>query len=189
MSVHVGRTDLTVEDFWALPEEDGVRLELARGQVVREPAPGLPHAWVARHALDLLRRAGEERGLGFVFFDLGCRVATNPDTVRVPDLAFVAAGRFERDGIPRGFLDGAPDLAIEILSPSNTASEMQRKALEYLDAGARLVWIVDPDTATVILYRSRAEVRILGEDEPLDAGEVIPGLESPVSALFRRPPG
>jgi Uma2 family endonuclease len=185
MSVNVGHTGLTVEDFWALPEEDGVRLELARGRVVREPAPGLRHGSVAARVVALLHREGVERGLGAVLFDVGFRLIGVPGTVRVPDVAFLRVGRIPAEGLPIGFGDGAPDLAIEILSPSNTASEMQRKALEYLDAGARLVWIVDPDAATVTVYRSRAEVRILGGDEPLDAGEVIPGLESPVSALFR----
>lgn len=185
MSVDVGRTDLTVEDFWALPEEDGFRLELSRGRVVREPAPGPRHGRVAYRVVDLLKRVGEEAGLGVIFFDVGFRLSSTPNTVRVPDVAFVSTGRVPIGGFGDSLLDGAPDLAVEILSPSNTASEMQRKALEYLDAGARLVWIADPTAATLTVYRSRAEVRILVGNESLDGGDVIPGLESPVSALFR----
>lgn len=78
----------------------------------------------------------------------------------------------------------APDLAAEILSPSNTASGVQEKVLEYLDAGTRLVWVIDPRTRVVNTYRSRTDVRLLGELDELDGGEVLPGFRLPVKDLF-----
>ena len=175
---------LSVEEFWALPTEEGWRLELARGCVVREPAPGMRHGNVASRVVGLLRRAGEENGRGLVFVETAFALATNPATVRVPDVAFVAAERIPAGGLPEGFGEGAPDLAVEVVSPSNRASEMQQKALDYLRAGAGLVWIVDPVERTVAVYRSRLEIQILVPGDILDGGEVLPELRAPVEELF-----
>lgn len=83
---------------------------------------------------------------------------------------------------------GAPDLAIEINSPSNSASDNLRKVNEYLDAGVSLVWIVDPPSRTVTVYRSRADIRILGEDADLEGGDVLPSFRTTVTALIGRSP-
>ena len=90
------------------------------------------------------------------------------------------------EGITDRFWEMAPDLAVEVVSPSNRASDMQRKALEYLDAGARLVWVVDPAERTVAVYRSRSDIRILSAGEVLTGEEVIPGLQIQVEGLFEK---
>lgn len=181
---HIDADLLSVEAFARLPDEDGLRLELARGRVVREPAPGMGHGEVAARICQALWRSGEERGLGWALFDTGFVLSRSPDTVRVPDVAFVSSHRFPGGKLPKGFGEGAPELAVEVVSPSNSASGMQRKALEYLDAGARLVWVADPDARTVTVYRSRSEIRILEADEVLGGGDLLPELGVVVGELF-----
>lgn len=175
---------LTVDEYMALPEEDAYRLELCRGRLVREPGPGPRHSRTAFRVADLLRREGEEKGMGMVFFDAAFTLRTEPATVRIPDVAFVTSGRIPEQGVTDRFWELTPDLVVEVVSPSNRASDIQGKALDYLDTGARLVWIVDPAQRTVTVYRSRSEIRILGEGELLDGGDVVPELEAAVETLF-----
>jgi Uma2 family endonuclease len=176
---------LTLTEFIALPEHDLIRVELAGGRLVREPAPGFRHGRVAARINRILWEAGEGPGHGRVFFDMGFLLTADPPTVRVPDVAFVSAARLAAQASDdEVFLPIAPDLAVEVLSPSNSASEIQRKAFEYLDAGARLVWIVDPSAASVTVYRARNDIRVLGAGETLDGTAAIPELEVEATELF-----
>ena len=175
---------LSVEEFRTLPEEDGHRLELSRGRVVREPAPGVRHGQIAFRFLELLQRYGKEEGLGLVLFNTGFVLTSEPATVRVPDVAFVSADRLPEGRVPDGWGEGAPDVVVEVVSSSNSASEMQRRALDYLDAGARLVWVADPASRTVTEYRSRSRIRISEGDDELEGGGVLPGLRARVERLF-----
>ena len=176
---------LTLTEFIALPEEDLARLELADGRLVREPAPGFRHGRAAARINRILWEAGEGPGHGLVFFDMGFLLTAEPPTVRVPDVAFVSSGRLAEHATDEEvFLPIAPDLAVEVLSPSNSASEIQRKAFEYLDAGACLVWIVDPSAATVTVYRARDDIRVLGAGETLDGTAAIHGFVVDVAELF-----
>ena len=176
---------LTADEFWELPEEEGYRLELSRGRVVREPAPGMRHGQVAGRLYRRLWRHVEREGRGLVFFDTAFALTADLRTVRVPDVAFLSQDRIPEGGLSDRFGEGAPDLAVEVVSPSNRASEIQRKALEYLDAGARLVWVVDPAERTVAVYRSRSDIRILGDQDVLEGDPVISDLRMPVGELFR----
>lgn len=175
---------LTLEEFEALPEEDGARLELVEGTVVREPRPGARHGRLTTRLASALHTHAENRGLGVVCTDFGVVLAEDPTTVRGPDIGFVAAERLRAEDLPTGFLRVAPDLAVEIVSPSNTASEIQRKVLEYLAAGSRLVWVVDSETRSVSTYRSRAEAYLLGEGDVLDGEDVLPGFRMALEELF-----
>lgn len=105
-------------------------------------------------------------------------------TVRGPDLAVVRRNR-TTDLHRSGFLRGAPDLAVEIVSPSNGAGEIQAKVREYLAAGASLVWVIYPDTRTVAVHESPREARFFGEEETLTGGDLLPDLRLPVVELFR----
>lgn len=176
---------LSLEEFEALPEEDAFRLELVRGRVVREPRPGARHGLLMARLGARLQRHVEESGLGVVCLDFGVVLPTDPPNVRGPDIGFISKERLAPEGVPEGFLRGAPDLAVEVVSPSNRASELQEKVLEYLDGGARRVWVVDPRTRTVSVYRSRDEIRLLGAEDDLEGGEVLPGFRLPVAELFR----
>lgn len=175
---------LTLDEFIALPEEDPFRLELAAGRLVREPAPGFRHGRVAARLNRMLWEAGQQPGHGEVFFDTGFLLAREPPTVRIPDVAFVSATRLAENETDEVFLPIAPDLAVEVLSASNSASAIQRKVLEYLDGGAVLVWIVDPSAETVTVYRGRDDIRVLGAGQTLDGGAAVPGLQVEVAALF-----
>lgn len=175
---------LTLEEFELLPEEDAWRVELVRGMLVREPRPAVVHGWVQVRLGSLLMRHVEEHSLGYIFSDVGVILSTDPPTVRGPDLAFVSAERLPNGMPKRGFLPFAPDLCIEIISPSNTFSEIQEKVLEYLESGTRLVWVVYPETGSVTEYRSRIEIRILESTDALEGGNILPGLRVPVASLF-----
>ena len=173
---------MTIEEFERLPDE-AARLELVRGYVVREPPAGFEHGAIGVQIATLLYTFVRQHGLGkivagepgFVLFD-------DPPTVRAPDVAFVARDRLPAD--PRGFARLAPDLAVEIVSPSNTHSEIQDKVFDYLDAGTRLVWVVEPCGRTVTVYRSREEIRILTSEQEIDGGEVLSGFRVEVSEFF-----
>jgi Uma2 family endonuclease len=177
---------LSIADYAALPLDDGWRDELVRGRLVREPRPGAEHA---RLQFDLARRIGahiERHRLGTGFTDVGIILAASPATIRGPDVAFVSRDRLPR-GPDAGFLRVAPDLVIEILSPSNRAEEVEAKVREYLDAGVRLVWIVDPITRTVTTARTPHERRSYGVEDELDGGEVLPSFRLSVSELWPQP--
>jgi len=178
---------LTLEEFQRMPEEDGFRVELVRGRVVREQLPQTRHGqlivrlggWIDAHA--------GERGLGIVTADTGFVTSVDPPTVRGPDIAFFAVEGAPTEEMLKGFRTGGPDLAVEVLSPSNTASEIREKVLEYLAAGTQLVWVVDPRTRTVTAYRSRDDIRLLTESDTLEGGDVLPGFTVPVARIFALP--
>ncbi len=175
---------ISLEEFERMPEEDEYRIELVRGRVVRDQLPGARHgqltiklgAWIDAYA--------SERGLGITFAHLGCVLSVDPPTVRGPDVAFVVEERLPPGGLPAGFWRSAPDLAVEIVSPSNRAVEIREKVLEYLAAGSRLVWVVDPVTRSVAAYRSREDIRLLTEGDVLEGGDVLPGFRLALTDLF-----
>lgn len=174
---------LTIDEFERLPDDEW-RCELVRGVVVREPPAGFEHGRVANRILHLLTGFVEKHGLGEVLAsETGFVLFEEPPTVRAPDAAFVAEGRVPSPA-PPGFGRLAPDLAVEVVSPSNTIAQIHSKVLDYLDAGSRLVWVVDPATRSVTVYRSRKEIRLLVGDEELDGGEVLPGFRVGLSEIF-----
>jgi Uma2 family endonuclease len=175
---------LTLEEFERLPEEDEYLLELVRGRLVREPRPGGEHGLLAGELVGRLHYHVRLHGLGRVVTETGFLLSEDPPTVRGPDVAFISAKRFPKAGAPSGFWRFAPDLAVEIVSSSNTATEIQEKVLEYLESGATLVWVVDPRIRTVTVFRSRTEVRVLTDGEILDGADVLPGFQLEVSELF-----
>lgn len=175
---------LTLEEYLALPDEDGYRTELVRGELVREPLPSPLHGSVV---MRLGRRISEHvdvHALGEVFAESGYVLEEEPPTLRGPDVSFVSSKRLpERPGT--GFWSMAPDLAVEVLSPSNRAGEVQDEVGQYLEAGARLVWVVDPLRGTAAEYREGGEARLLGAGEALDGRDVLPGFRLPLADLFR----
>ena len=129
----------------------------------------------------------EKEGLGeIVTADTGFVLARGPDTLRGPDVAFVAKGRVPSATDDSFAFEGAPDLAVEVVSPSNRPSEIHAKVADYLAAGTRLVWVVDPDPErrTITVYESLLAPRVLGADEEIDGADVLPGFRSRVSELL-----
>lgn len=179
------RSDLTWEQFQGLPEEPGSRMELVRGRLVREPRPAPLHARVVTTLVWLLEGFVRETGAGVVLVEAGFLLSRGPDTVRGPDISFVATGRLPVDGYEQGgFWEMAPDLAIEVLSPGNRASEMQEKVLDYLTAGSRQVWVVDPRLRSVTVHSPGGEARLLTGSSVLEGGDVLPGFQVELQELF-----
>lgn len=190
---------LSAEEFAVLPEVDA-REELVRGDVVREPLPAFGHGlaavrigtildtWVHRPSPDpnLGQGSGQigEGRRGWVVDHCGFVLARDPDTVRGPDVAYVSSERLATGVTDGPFFEGAPDLAVEILSSSNRPREIAEKIGEYLEAGARRVWVVDQERKTVTVHGPDRTPRTLGSGDVLDGEEVLPGFSVPVSELF-----
>jgi len=178
-------SQISVEEFWRLCG-DGRRRELVGGEVV-ELAPGsVEHGRVVVTAAFPLQTFIRAHPLGEIFGnDTGFILSRNPDTVRGPDIAFVRRERLAN--VSRGsFFPGAPDLAVEVVSPNDLAQEVERKIQDYLTAGTAMVWVLYPETRHVMLYRSGGEARFLAEKDALDGGDVLPGFTCEVRELFRK---
>ena len=160
------------------------RCELIRGELITMPPAGFEHGSIASCVDMRLRTFVKGHSLGVVAAaETGFCIARGPDTVRAPDVAFVCAQRVPAR-LPRGFFEGAPDLAVEVLSPDDRASEVMAKVQDWLEAGCREVWVVDPRTETVSVYRSRDESRILRRGDLLTSDELLPGFNLPVAEIF-----
>jgi Uma2 family endonuclease len=178
------QTLLTAEDLLALPD-DGGRRELVNGELKTMTPSGSEHSVITATLAHLVRSFVSARGLGLVFgAEGGFKIASNPDTVRAPDLAFVRRERIPESGIPTGFWPGAPDLAAEVVSPGDTYEEVDAKVAAWLHAGAELVWVVNPRPRTVAVHSGEGEVKILSATDELTGGTVIPGFACPVAELF-----
>lgn len=176
---------MTLEEYERMPEQDAFRVELSRGRVVREPRPGAEHGWLVARLVRLLGNHAEQHELGIVVTETGFLLATDPPTVRGPDAAFISAERLSPE-IPTGFWLVAPDLAVEVVSASNTAAGIQEKVLEYLDAGTDLVWVVHAGSRTVTVWRPPREARVFRAEETLEGPGSLPGFRLPVSEIFKR---
>jgi Uma2 family endonuclease len=179
-----GRNLITAEQLYELPD-DGLRYELLRGALVSEPVPGRLHGrTVARISYLLSDFVGSKR-LGVVYTgDTGFVLARQPDTVRGPDVAFLSNERERETEDARPYIPGAPDLAIEVISPSDRTREVLGKVSDYLAAGSRLVWVVNPVREEVSVFRSPFAPRILAGTDILDGEEVLPGFSVTITRIF-----
>ena len=162
----------TEDDLLGTPR-DGHKYEHVDGQIRMSPAGGR-HGYVCVQLGMLLNAFVKERRLGHVF-DSGTGFRLPGGNVRVPDVSFVAMGRFGDPQPPIGFPDLAPDLAVEVLSPDDRTRDILDKVGEYLQAGTRLVWVIDPEQRSAVVYRSLGDVRTLGRRDSLDGDDVLPG--------------
>ena len=166
------RARATEADLLAQPE-DGNKYELVDGEIRTSPG-GARHSQVCVKLAARLLAFAQDRRLGFVFgSDIGYRLLGG--NVRSPDASFVSAGRFPNERVPDDFANMAPDLAVEVVSPGDRPRHVLDKVGEYLEAGTRLVWVIDPRKAKAIAYRSLSEVRELGMGHALDGEDVLPG--------------
>lgn len=175
---------LTLEEFLALPEEES-RLELSRGRLIREPPPATYHGRIQTRLAAALLAYEEATDRGIAIDGSAFILSVEGSTVRGPDLSFVVKERIPRDGYPSGLWRIAPDLAVEILSPSNRPRDIQEKIVDYLEFGVRMIWIVDPDARTATVYRPQQDPFIVRAHESLDGGAVLPGFTVPLERLFR----
>jgi len=157
--------------------------ELVDGVLV-EKAMGFREAYLAALLMRILGDFIDKRGLGIVLApDATMRLF--PGLVRMPDASFFSWDRLPGGELPEEPIpDLAPDLAVEVLSPEDRAGEVLAKAHDWLQSGCRSVWVIDPRTRTISVYRSRSEIVVLGESDTLSGDDLLPGFSVPVSDLF-----
>jgi Uma2 family endonuclease len=177
-------TLLTAKDLLSLPDPD-LPHELVRGVLRRVmPAAG-SHGLVVGEATVILGQHVRAQGLGRLFTEAtGFILARDPDTLLCPDIAFIASERLAAALLGQPFPELAPDLVVEVLSPSDRRAAVQAKVGEYLAAGVRAVWVLDPATRTVRVHPRGGTERLLSEHDVLDGGHVVPGFRCPVAMLF-----
>lgn len=175
---------LTAEDLWEMPD-DGYRYELVKGVLRKMPPAGFEHGTRAMGIGWRLAQYVSENRLGEVLAaETGFVISQNPDTVRAPDVAFVRQSVLDRRGIPKGYWEGAPGLAVEVISPNDTYTEVAEKVDEWLNAGSAMVWVIDPQRETIAVYRSAEDFTVLSGDDTLDGGDVVEGFQCRVGDIF-----
>jgi Uma2 family endonuclease len=172
--------DLLVEDP---PLERG--FEWVEGQAVEKPM-GAKASVVGARLIARLEAHVEAHGLGFVFNSEGAyQVTTKPQKkIRKPDASFVAKGRFANDVVPDGNITIAPDLAVEVVSPNDLAMDLEQRITDMLEFGAKLIWIVYPNTRSVLVQRADGSAARLTEDKDLSGEAIIPGFSCRIATLF-----
>ena len=172
----------TASELFAMPH-DGSRYELVKGELRKMSPSGGEHGAVVFNLSGLLAPHLKVIGQGFGA-ETGFKIASAPDTVRAADIAFVRRERIPEAGIPKNFWELAPDLVVEVVSPGDTYNEVVEKVKDWLDAGTRAVWIVNPRQRVVSVYRSTKDATVLSEGDELEGGEVVPGFRCKVSEIF-----
>lgn len=178
-----GERLLSIAEYEKMPKEDAYRVDLVRGRLVRSPRPASLHGRVMTRLARKLDEYVEHRGRGVVLSDVGVVLARNPDTVRGPDIAYYTPERIPETGYGTAFW-GPPDLAVEIASPSNRGPDLKARVDEYLGAGVRLVWVVDPVARSVAVHGPGEAVRLVNETDTLTGDDVLSGFRLPLAAFF-----
>lgn len=174
---------LSVDDFMAYDTPEG-KAELVRGELRMSPSPGGRHGVVVTAILRRLLYL-EDRGLGRLLINVGFELLQLPRTVRAPDVAFVYSARLPSGGIGPGPMRVTPDLAVEVVSPSETRSRLEEKLDDYRACGVPLVWVIDPAARTVSVIEGDLTPQLLREGGALTGGMVLPDFRCNVGDLFR----
>lgn len=173
---------MTAAELYELPDTE--RFELIRGELVEMAPPGFDHGDIASELISRLRMYAREHDLGRVSTESGFLLEHDPDLVLAPDVAFVRADRLPPRDERRGYLPLAPDLVVEVISPSDRAGQVLAKVNLYLTSGVPLLWLVDPEAQTVTVFTPDSPARVLSAPDTLTGGEVLPGFELPIHELF-----
>jgi Uma2 family endonuclease len=175
---------MTADELLRMPD-DGFRYELVKGELLQFPLSGCEHGRVAAGFAGRLAQHVEANIVGVIYATgTGFKIATSPDTVRAPDVAFVSRKRLAEVKKASSYWPGAPDLAVEVVSPGDTYIEVEEKAIDWLAAGARMVLALNPRKRTVTVYRSLNVIVILNDDATLDLDDVVPGFKILVKDIF-----
>ncbi len=174
---------MTAQEYWESPMNTK-RSELVRGEVVEDMPPGAEHGEITIALGTLLRLWCKAGSGGYVGTEAGFILSQQPDIVRGPDISYVSASRIPPDGRPKVFWSIAPDLAVEIVSPSETARTVREKVRDFLAAGTPLVWTIYPDTREVVAHTPDGLARTYSEDAILEHPDVLPGFACKVAELF-----
>lgn len=176
---------VTAEELWQMPEIPGKQLELVDGEVIEVPGAGDLHVAISFKLARALDDFLQQHDLGIVRPDgLSYVLRRSPDQVRIPDVSFVAWERVPKEGIPEGFWEGPPTIAVEVVSPHDRADDIHAKVQDYLEAGTRQVWVLWPRTRSMTVHDSTRGVRELGAETNLDGGDALPGFRVRVGDLF-----
>ena len=179
---------LTADDLLRLSGE-GLRGELILGVLCKTMPTGQEHGEIVVSLSAALWTFVNPRRLGrLTASDSGVWLERDPDTVREPDIAFFSAEKVPPGTRVTGYAEVVPDLVVEIASPSDSRREVHDKAHMWLNHGVRLVWVVQPETRTIDVYRSDEPIATLGDEDSLDGLDVLPGFSCEVSAVFGPPP-
>ena len=182
----IERRLMTAEELAALPD-DGIRREIVRGELLTMSPTGGRHGRVANLIAYFLTDFSRRNSLHgeILTNDVGVILQRDPDTLRAPDVAYFQRETLPDGEVPVGFFEGvAPDIVVEVISPSDRPGAVLAKAAEWLRGGAQLVWLVDPEDQSVLILRSGHNIRALGGEDTLDAEPVLPGFAVPVQELF-----
>jgi Uma2 family endonuclease len=178
------KTLLTLADFQSLPWPDGVRYELDEGELVSMSFPTPYHNIVASEIYTVLWSFVKENRLGRVFpSDTGYILSHEKVTVRGPDVSFVTADRYRSIDLTRD-IEGAPDLAVEVVSPSETAADLHKKIRQYLAAGCQVVWIVYADSREIEVHDRNANIRLFSENDMVTVSDLLPGFAVKIREFF-----
>jgi len=171
----------TAAELLTLPH-DRHRYALIKGRLIEMSPTGKPHGLLVGELTTDIRLYVRQHQLGQVYgAETGFRLTENPDTVYGIDIAFVSTARAQKGD---GYFRGAPDLAVEIISPGNTELEIHEKVTDYFSAGARLVWIIYPKSRVIYVYRSPDAITVLHESDSLNGDMVLPGFSLSIASLF-----
>jgi Uma2 family endonuclease len=174
----------TADELWFMPD-DGNRYELIEGELSMMSPAGGRHGRIALRINKLLAIHVDDHALGATFAaETGFKIAVNPDTVRAPDGAFVCQEKMDTLSDDTGYLPFAPDLAVEVVSPTDSFVSIEKKSFAWLDAGTQLVLIIEPETKTAHTYRSRTNIAIHGMGDIIDASDIVKGWRLAVSDIF-----
>jgi Uma2 family endonuclease len=180
----IDATRITADELLAMPD-DGMRRELVLGELRVMMAPGFRHGRVAARIGGLLLKHADATGCGVtVAAETGFLLARDPDTVRAPDAAFIVKDRVDAVGDTAKYWPGAPDLAVEVVSPDDSFHAVEEKALAWLAAGTIAVLVLDPAKQTGTIYRGGGDARIHTGEGVLDLGDAVPGFSVALAALF-----
>lgn len=174
---------ITLEEYQSLPNDVFYIDEVSHGTLVREPRPGNQHGEIVAELTFALRLYLEHHPIGRVVTEGGFLLSRSPLTVRGPDVAFIRTQRVPAEKNP-SFFEGAPDLAIEVVSPSNRGGELLQKVAEFLEAGTQTAWVVYPKTRSVAEHQTDGGIRIYGVDDVLTAPDLLPGFQLAVARIF-----
>jgi Uma2 family endonuclease len=176
------KTLLTADELEQMPDDDSVRTELDEGELITMPPAGEDHGSIGCEICGILRNFVRKHRLGRCYIaDTGFRLKN--ETVRAPDVAFVRQSRLAEIK-SKGFAKGAPDLAVEIFSPSDSVPQLMRKVKQYFAAGTHTVWIVYPESREIHILEAAGADRLLRNNDPLEAPDLLPGFSVPINEFF-----